>query len=210
MKDIGHCRLVPNAIIPLAGGGHPIWRSDWSPYPCTKSEIVDLLVQRIKDLHNVKDRGPTDEKVKVLLVTRPNHRNLQDRERHFKRWQQKFGDLASFEMMDFNHISIKKRIEITSKTDVLVGVHGSQLTNLLYLPRRVASVVEILPKDFIYYGFRNLAHVRGLRYFKISAKGQSDTKNWQETESITVDETELDNNVGAAIFSVLRSSLRRS
>lgn len=200
----------PNAIIPLAGGRHPIWASDWIPYPCTKSEMVDLLVDRLKNLYKIKDRGPTFEKVKVTFVTRPNHRHLQDRERHFRRWQRKFGEHASFEMINFNKLSLKERIDITSKTDVLIGVHGSQLTNLLYLPRRMASVVEILPRGFVYYGFQNLAHVRGLRYFKISAKGQSDSKNWQETQSIIADENELDTNVGAAILSVLRSSLRGS
>ena len=61
-------------------------------------------------------------------------------------------------------LTMKEQVEITSQTDILVGMHGAGLSHILFLPKH-AGCFEIFPKyagDFIF--FQAFSRWRGTRY----------------------------------------------
>ena len=73
--------------------------------------------------------------------------------------------------IDFGSLSWRDQVLQAAQTDILVGVHGNGLSNLLWLPRH-AAVVEIFPPDFHAFDYQVMAELVGLSYFGIEGKKQ--------------------------------------
>ena len=73
--------------------------------------------------------------------------------------------------IDFGSFSWRDQVLQAAQTDVVVGVHGNGLSNLLWLPRD-AAVVEIFPPDFHAFDYQVMAELVGLSYFGIEGKRQ--------------------------------------
>ncbi|EPS39703.1 hypothetical protein H072_6513 [Dactylellina haptotyla CBS 200.50] len=199
-----HAACLNNVIIPLPGASNPLWQGDWDPRNCDHSVIVDTLRTRI--LSHLKI--PTDRDLRKPL-------NLTFIDRKGSRKLSNSADLTAelikaypkinVNIVDMAKLTLREQINIVAHTDVLVGVHGAGHTHGFFLPAQ-SSVVEILPIDLKHKGFRNLAALRGLRYFSDHAPftpsdvpdGQRD---WHE-EDVVFDKRAFMKLVDAAIQSV--------
>lgn len=65
--------------------------------------------------------------------------------------------------VDFARLSWADQVRATGGADLLVGVHGNGLTNLLWLPDN-ASVLEVFPAGMHHYDYQFLAELAGLEY----------------------------------------------
>jgi hypothetical protein len=77
-----------------------------------------------------------------------------------------------FETVFFEDLSFEQQVTLLQQTAVLVGVHGANLTNMLFLAPQ-ATVVEIMNQDpeginLCYY---HLAASLDLRYYSVPARG---------------------------------------
>ena len=84
-------------------------------------------------------------------------------------------------VVDFAASSFAQQLKTIRETDVLVGVHGAGLTHLMFLEPGSAAL-EILPEGFDHNGFRNLAQMMGILYFRAHAKMHGDATGdgqWQ-------------------------------
>ncbi|KAI1159727.1 hypothetical protein F5B18DRAFT_635439 [Nemania serpens] len=59
---------------------------------------------------------------------------------------------------------------ITHETGVLVGVHGAGLTHLMFMRQGAGALVGIQPQGLDHHGFKNLAGMRDLGYFRAHAR----------------------------------------
>ncbi|KAH3888528.1 hypothetical protein DPMN_012564 [Dreissena polymorpha] len=65
-------------------------------------------------------------------------------------------------------LPMKFQLEISSQTDLLIGMHGAGMTHIAFLPKH-AAVLELFPKGFKLYRahsmcFQSLTMWRGMHY----------------------------------------------
>jgi len=64
----------------------------------------------------------------------------------------------------FENLSLKDQLEVLQKTSVLVGTHGSGLSNVIFL-KDASALIEIFPYQFERMSFQQLAQVARVSYF---------------------------------------------
>ncbi|KAJ2898199.1 glycosyltransferase family 61 protein [Zalerion maritima] len=221
---------LDNAVVPLPGASNPLWAGDWRPHACTRSVLLDTFVNRLLEHYGVKAARPaaTEHKgvedgeepeperpLTMTFLNRPRRRRLHDQDRLLDLVRERFPevDVRLINLWDF---PMPERIKVAAETDLLVGVHGSELTFNMFQPAGQSSVVEIQPKGFNHYGFRNVAGLRGQRYFKAHAKidetvevegkdGETVVKeaNWQTTLEVTIEDDVWMELIEAGVRSVM-------
>ncbi|KAF2422156.1 hypothetical protein EJ08DRAFT_701704 [Tothia fuscella] len=142
-----HLRSLPSSslysykvILPLAGGGHPIWQGDWTIHGCEKSPLLSVFRRRVLEFYKIPDYH-ADAGDSLLLTL-----------------------IGSGNLVAFGKLSLHEQIYTALNTDNLVGVHGAGLTHSMFM-RAGSALVEILPKGLGHKGFRNLASLAGLHCF---------------------------------------------
>ena len=80
-------------------------------------------------------------------------------------------------IVDFATISFPEQILVCCSFDLLVGMHGNGLTNLLWLPDR-AIVIELFPPEAHAYDYQMLAEIRGVPYFGVDGAGNRFYRDW--------------------------------
>lgn len=166
-------RCMENVIIPLAGGSNPLWRGDWHSGACTHSRLLDTFSERILSqygLGRVSTSRSKDAKAELRLtfIDRKSSRVLLNTARHLDNLRAHFPNVH-IQAIDFAAILFDEQLGVIQETDVLVGVHGAGMAHSMFLPDE-SSVVEILPHNLDYRVFRNLAKLRGHRYFSAHAE----------------------------------------
>jgi Glycosyltransferase 61 len=78
------------------------------------------------------------------------------------------------ERIDFSSIHIRKQFEVMQNTQILISVHGAELSNVLFL-RRGASVSEVYPFRHTPTIFRDVLHALGIHHQKYIAKPDGET-----------------------------------
>lgn len=175
-----------NIIIPLAGGSNPFWQGDWEEHACSISPLLRVFSNRILDFYHVPHEPVIDDRPLVLtFIDRREKRRLINTDSHIKALQHQFPAIK-IQSVDFASISFEEQVQISSETDILVGVHGAGLTHAMF-QRPGSTLVEIIPKDFSFKGFRNLAKLAGHQYFSAHAtrdiERSSDAKSdWQHDD----------------------------
>lgn len=198
---------LSNVIIPLPGASNPFWQADWEARDCTRSPLADGLRTRILTHLDIPlQRHKSDSKIRLTYMDRRGSRKLIGQ-------QQMLDELIAtypsvdVNIVDFGKMAFSAQLEIISQTDILVGVHGAGHTHGFFLPDQ-SSIVEILPQDLEHRGFRNLAALRGLRYFSDHATKvdpQAD-KDWH-AEDVKYDAGAFMKLMEAAIQSVSHRGL---
>lgn len=174
-----------NGIVPLAGGGNPLWEHAWDIHPCEDSPLVRTFARRVLDHYGIQDHQPRREDQQVVLtyIDRSKSRMLLNHTELFDALQAQYPHVR----VDFAGISFAQQLEIIQHTDVLVGVHGAGMTHEIFLTPG-SALVEILPPGLNYRGYRNIADLVGLSYYSAHAgpRGNGEQENWHN-EDVVVD-----------------------
>lgn len=198
---------LDNVIIPLAGGSNPLWRGDWHAGACTHSPLLDIFSRRVLSQYGydnlMKSSSYSRDVTSNLTLTfidRRETRTLRDTPHHLENLQAHFPNVH-IQSVDFAAIPFSKQLQIIRETDILVGVHGAGLTHSMFLPEG-SSMVEILPHNLNYKGFRNLAKLRRHRYFSAHANFSDEKGDWHDLD-VSIDEDRFIEVVGAGIRAML-------
>ncbi|EED11601.1 conserved hypothetical protein [Talaromyces stipitatus ATCC 10500] len=162
-----------NIIIPLAGSSNPLWQGDWGNDSCQQSDLLEVFSRRIVDFYrtqigateNTFDIQAAQDSSTILLtyIDRQQKRRLIDHEEYLREVQERF-PYVKVQIVDFSSIPFKEQIRIAQRTDILVGVHGVELSHAIFLkPQSV--VVEILPSSCNLTMFQHLSRLRGHTYY---------------------------------------------
>jgi protein O-GlcNAc transferase len=205
LADLTEDTPIDNLIVPLAGGGNPIWQGDWHVQNCGTSELLRTFVARTLAFYNIESRSSPD-KIVVTFIDRHEGRRLIDQDRLLELANTSFPHVE-VQLRDFAALSFKDQIQAARDSDVFVGVHGAGLTHALWL-KPSTSVVEILPHGLEHKGFRNLAQLLGHSYFSAHASENGGGRRrlrkrdrWH-TEDVVIEEERWLHLIGAAVANV--------
>lgn len=162
-----------NLIVPLAGGSNPFWKEDNQAEQCINSPLLNVFSQRVLDFYSIDDKStPFREKYEPIVVTfvdRRERRSLQHQATLLAELAER-NPRIEVRVVDFAGLSFAEQVRVARETDVLVGVHGAGLTHLMFMRQGAGAVVEIQPEGLEHHGFKNVAGMRGLGYFRTHAR----------------------------------------
>ncbi|KJZ74281.1 hypothetical protein HIM_06287 [Hirsutella minnesotensis 3608] len=180
IRDLNSSEPVTDIIIPFAGGSNPLWQGDWDDLLCRDSVLVKVFISRALSAYRTGTPIKDDNSVKVTFIRRTNTRKLIDEDAHMLALKDRIPHIK-LNVVDFATMPFAEQLDIVRGTDLLVGVHGAGLTHLMFL-QPGSAVLEILPEGFQHKGFRNLAQMLGMSYFRAHAKMHGDAggdNQWQ-------------------------------
>ena len=102
-----------------------------------------------------------------------------------------------FEIVHFESLSFAQQIELVYNAQILVGMHGANLTNLLFMPRQ-SQVIEIMNQDYENFCYYHLASNVSVKYSCLMSAGQHGGKG-RNDDDLSVNITELEAAVQAAL-----------
>lgn len=177
-----------NVIVPMAGGGNPLWEHSWDIHACEDSPLIRTFARRVLDHYGIEDHQPHRLNPQIILtfIDRSQTRVLLNHTRLFDEVQATYPHVK-VQSIDFANISFAEQLHVVQHTDILVGVHGAGMAHEMFLtPRSV--LVEILPAGVNFKGYRNVADLVGLSYFSAHADAprNSGDKDWHG-EDVVVD-----------------------
>ncbi|CAJ2502699.1 Uu.00g100930.m01.CDS01 [Anthostomella pinea] len=169
-------------IVPLAGSSNPFWKDDERAEQCTQAPILDVFSRRVLEFYGVEEPlvRQSNKPIVVTFVNRRESRRLH-KERYLLAELQRRDPHIDVRMVDFAALPFSEQVRVARETDVLVGVHGAGLTHSMFLRPGAAAVVEIQPNEMDHKGFRNIAGMRGLGYFRVHSNTIS-PEDWREGE----------------------------
>ncbi|KJZ68787.1 hypothetical protein HIM_11818 [Hirsutella minnesotensis 3608] len=191
IQDLNATEPVSNIIIPFAGGSNTLWQGDWEDLLCRDSSLVKTFVSRVVALFEIATPVKDDDQVVVTYIRRTNTRKLLDEDTHMQALREAIPHI-NLQVIDFATIPFVEQLAIIRGTDLLIGVHGAGLTHLMFL-QPASALLEILPENFQHKGFRNLAQMMGIGYFRAHAKMHGDASGdhqWQ-FDAIEIDRQRL-------------------
>lgn len=169
-----------NVIVPLAGGGNPLWEHSWGIHPCDDSPLIRTFARRVLDHYGIEDHQPRRESPQIVLtyIDRSKTRVLLNHTEFFDAVQAKYPHVT-VQSIDFANISFAEQLETVQHTDILVGVHGAGMAHEMFLTPG-SALVEILPPGVNFKGYRNIADLVGLSYYSAHADtlGHSGEEDW--------------------------------
>ena len=164
LKDI-------DLIIPLAGSSNPLWKDDLRAQQCTDAPLLNMFSRRVLEFYGIHDPAVRehDAPIVVTFVNRQGTRRLNN-ERYLFAELQRRNPRASVQMIDFASLPFSEQVRIARGTDVLVGIHGAGLTHSMFMRQGAGAVVEVQPSELDHNGFRNVAGMRGLGYYRAHSR----------------------------------------
>ncbi|KAL2813080.1 hypothetical protein BJX63DRAFT_421386 [Aspergillus granulosus] len=158
-----------NLIIPLSGGGNPLWQGDWEIHSCDDSPLLRTFSRRVLNHFHLDPDTPRDQPPEIVItfINRTSTRRLINAEENFMHLESEIPRIR-IQSVDFAAIPFAEQLAVAQQTDVLVGVHGAGLTHGIFLPPH-SAMVEILPPKLDHKGFRNVAALLGHSYFSVHA-----------------------------------------
>ena len=94
----------------------------------------------------------------------------------------------NFNFISFEDLSFKEQIEVMNSCKILVGLHGSGFTNMVFM-NSGSSVIDILPLSYSMPQTKEvevIANIVDVNYYKISAKDVSNSQNIFEANEQTL------------------------
>lgn len=195
-------------IVPLAGGGNPLWGHTWEIHSCEDSALVRTFSHRVLDTYAIERRRPRQgPEIAVTFIDRIGTRVLLNHTAYFQDVESEFPHVT-VRSIDFAAISFREQLEIIQNTDVLVGVHGAGLTHTMFLQPR-SAVVEILPPELTHKGYRNLATLMDQSYFSVhSSKFVQNVEGDWHGENVSLQREQFMDVMDAAITSMYNKGER--
>ena len=191
-----------NVVLPLAGGSNSLWQGDWDVHDCLLSPTLRVFRQRVLERLNVSYADlVADRPLTLTFIDRQKTRRLSSSTDLLEALQAEF-PAAIIQSVDFAELSIRDQVQMASRTDILIGVHGAGLTHAMFMPQG-SCIVEILPKGVMHKGFRNLGKLLGHLYFSAhsSSSAAVDSQGWHIAD-VELKEERLLELAGAAIRSM--------
>ncbi|KAK4064188.1 uncharacterized protein Triagg1_9167 [Trichoderma aggressivum f. europaeum] len=188
IQELNESEPLSDIIIPFAGGSNPLWQGDWEDIVCRDSTLVKTFSSRVLSLYGVATPIKENNKVIVTYIRRANTRKLINEDAHMEALRNEIPNMI-LNVVDFAAISFAEQLKIVRETDLLVGVHGAGLTHLMFL-QPGSAVLEILPEGFQHKGFRNLAQMLGISFFRAHAKmhGDASGNNQWQFDAVELDQ----------------------
>ncbi len=200
---------LTNIIVPLAGGSNPFWQGDWNVHACGSSKLLDVFSQRVLDFYRIRDEPvKAGAQLTLTFIDRKGTRRLQNTTEYINKLRLRYPDVK-IQVIDFAAMPFQEQLEIARRTDLLVGVHGAGLTHAIF-QQSGSALVEIIPHDLKFKGFRNIAAIRGHRYFSSHAKennNETSRGDWQG-EDVSIEEDRFMDLLEVAIKSMYNRGLR--
>lgn len=158
-----------NIIVPLAGGGNPLWEHVWEIHSCEDSALVRTFASRVLNVYDIPSHNQPREGSQIIMtfIDRASTRVLVNHQEYFEEIKSSFPHVT-IESVDFAAIPFSEQLKVLRQTDILVGVHGAGMTHGIFLRPR-STMVEILPPDLNFKGFRNIASLMGHTYVRAHA-----------------------------------------
>lgn len=165
-----------NVILPLAGSSSPFWLGSaphqdgsFDRVDCYESSLMDDFVRDVYKKVGVKPVKvvQADRPVTITFVGRTTGREIFGLSSKLALLQDRYPD-AIIREVEFSKLGLNEQVVVAATTDVLVGVTGAGMTQVLFLPEG-ASVAEIMPDQIDFEGFGNLARLKDLTYVRVHA-----------------------------------------
>lgn len=163
-----------NVIMPLAGSSSPYWTLLLRAplFECYETILLDTFISRFfkgmgierPDLYEEPPRTPS-RSLTITIINRMTTRRLHNLPKIVDQIKLRHPN-HNINVVDFAQLSYTEQIELSLKTDILVGHHGAGLVHTLFV-KPGGAVVEILPKTGWGYGFRQVVKNRGLTWYGI-------------------------------------------
>ena len=128
-------------------------------------EIVDLFIKKLISKKIIKKTI----KYNYYIRREKNIKNkFKNRLVHEEEKLIKYLKNKNFKIISFENKNIKDQIEIILNSNVVIGIHGANLTNTVF-KEKGGSVIELFPFDSIRDGcyYEYIAEQRNLNYFSI-------------------------------------------
>ncbi|KAH8909280.1 hypothetical protein BR93DRAFT_875933 [Coniochaeta sp. PMI_546] len=188
-----------NIIIPLAGASNPLWQNDWDVRDCTSAPTLHVFARRVLDFYHIEDPPRNPDQIIVTFIDRKESRRLKDQDALFTALRQEIPHIK-LSAVDFAAITFAEQLRIIRDTDVLVGVHGAGLTHTMFMREKTGVIVELQPETLRHpqtgsphNGFRNLANMLRLDYFRIHAERRDrSSKTVEKRDAWHVDDVQVE------------------
>jgi protein O-GlcNAc transferase len=135
--------------------------------------FASSLVERSRIVSNV--RCGDDGTIRILLITRKMKRRVLNEEKLVETLKALFNGVRprgrSIELgtVDFENFTLADQIILSNRVDVMIGVHGAGLSNLVFMEKG-STVIEVFPCDFFRDSYKTLATLVGIEYRQIEVK----------------------------------------
>lgn len=202
---------LENIIVPLPGSAAVLWQETWEPSQCEDSSLLRIFSQRMLNFYGLHDNpGPPDRPLVLTFIDRTEKRSLVNKKSYIDDLKVSYPDIE-INIVNFASLPFVDQLKTIRKTDVLAGVHGAGLTHGIFL-RPGSALVEILPPNFNFRGFRNQAKAMGHHYFTTHAIEHANytTPNGWQTDDVFIEQARFKALMDAAIKSMYqRGSLSK-
>ncbi|KAI9166287.1 glycosyltransferase family 61 protein [Paramyrothecium foliicola] len=178
LADVGPEGVTDAKIIaPLSGSSNPLWQDDEEVQQCQSAPTLSVFSQRVLGFYSIGD-PPVRNTDSPIIITFINRQRRRLRNQNALLSTVSKNPRVRIRSVDFAAITLKEQLQIVQDTDILVGVHGAGITHAIFMREKLGAVVEIQPYELSdHYGFRNVANMRGLDYFRVHAQAVPSTNN---------------------------------
>lgn len=156
-----------DVVLPLPGSSSPMYTALFDSQfhrSCRESSLVHALQRRMLRHYGLGTPNKSPSPVPLItIIDRKATRKIWDFERILNLAKSHFPG-ANVTAVDFAQLSLRDQIDLATKTDILVGIHGAGLTHSLWLNPK-AAVIEIKPPLFP-GGLGYVAQLNGASYFE--------------------------------------------
>jgi len=109
------------------------------------------------------ENTPSPVRPGVTLVVRRSDRKIMNSEELFDTLKSNFSDVANVRKLYLEDLSHQEQFSLMRETTILIGIHGSGLTNLIFLPPG-SVLLEIFQYGFTRPTYRYVSGLAGVLY----------------------------------------------
>lgn len=143
-----------NNILPLDQASNELPMIQYHPASLNAEWNIKVKEKLMSDVIN---QNPNDG-----IFIKRNDRNISNKNEIIN-FIKSFG--INIQEVDFENLTFDEQVQICNKSELMVGVHGSGLTNLMFMNQN-AKVIEIDPFDWGFNCYEHLAKNLSMNNFK--------------------------------------------